>query len=194
MSQTVPYGCSTPVLQRVFVCINPLNLIGVSPVRRIPCTPFIKPDLVLSCVNECRKVDTTSSAVHNRGPCCDQPYFINLIRRVLCIRTRKRCAKGSNRGRRERNRSSYPFVFPRFRPRPFVSSCESGIWQGAGMSFSCADILCFSVSHMTSLIPLARASCVFNRATSSSSSVVRPSGRAAGSASFSCSAAGLDLG
>jgi hypothetical protein len=89
---------------------------------------------------------------------------------------------------------SYAFVFPRFRPRPprpSVSSCESGIWPGAGISesFPCAAPFCMNVSHMTSFIPLARASCVFNRATSSSSSVVRPSSRAAVSASFSCPAA-----
>jgi hypothetical protein len=128
--------------------------------------------------------------------CCDQSYFINLIRRGQCIRTRKRCAKGSNRcgGRREGSRLSYTFVFPRFRPRPSASSCESEIRPGAGISFPCAAMLSMSVSHMTSFIPLARASCVFNRATSSSSSAARPSSRAAVSASFSCSAAGLGLG
>ncbi len=91
---------------------------------------------------------------------------------------------------------SYAPVLPRFRPRPSVSSCESGIWPGAGagISFPCAGTFFISVSHMTSLMPLARASCDFNRATSSSSSAVRPSSRAAVSASFSCSAACPDLG
>lgn len=120
-----------------------------------------------------------------------QSYFINLIMRGQRIRTRKRSAEGSTRGRRSR----YALVFPRFRPRPSVSSCESGIRPGAGISFPCAATLCMSVSHMTSFIPLARASCVFKRATSSSSSAVRPSGRVGtGSASCSCSAAGSDLG
>jgi len=98
-------------------------------------------------------------------------------------------------GERESGFSYAFFVFPRFRPRPrpSVSSCESEIWPGAGISewsFPCVDTFCMNVSHMTSFIPLARANCVFNRATSSSSSVVRPSSRAAvRSASFSCPAA-----
>ena len=95
-------------------------------------------------------------------------------------------------GRRPRPRRLYALVLPRFRSRPPVSSCESGIWSGAAIaSFPCAATLCMSVSHMTSLIPLARASCAFNLATSSSSSDDdRPSGRAAGSAP-SFSAGGL---
>src|SRR5579863_6537007 len=79
----------------------------------------------------------------------------------------------------------YAFVFPRFFSRPFVSSWESGIWSGAAISFPCAATFCMSVSHMTSLIPLVRASCDFNLATSSSSSASRPSGRVSGSAPFS---------
>jgi hypothetical protein len=116
------------------------------------------------------------------------------------IRTRKRCARGLNRGERRSGTdfSSYALVFPRFRPRTSVSvsSCKSaGSRPGAGISesFPCAAVFCMNVSHMTSFIPLARASCVFNRATSSSSSVVRPSSRAA-SCPAACPCPGPDLG
>lgn len=66
------------------------------------------------------------------------------------------------------------------------------MWSGAAISFPCAATLCMSVSHMTSFIPLARASCDLSLATSSSSSAMRPSGRvSAGVAPFSEAAAGL---
>src|SRR6266852_3620917 len=116
-----------------------------------------------------------TQAVHNRCcMLCDQSY----ISLILIRRIRRRgqhipvqgndVPKDQTGGAGEAEPSfSYALVFPRFRPRPSsVSSCESGIWPGAGISksFPCAAIFCTNVSHMTSFIPLARASCVFNRA------------------------------
>lgn len=126
-----------------------------------------------------------AQAVHKRMRI---KLFINLIRHTRRVQRRKMKCQRSGRY------AFYASVLPRFRSRaPTASSCESGTWSGVARSFPCEAAVCVSVSHMTSLIPLARASCDFKRATSSSSSVTRPSGRGVECAPGSTDVVGLGL-